>query len=370
LETAFILKKIISKYGNFSLKFNLNNYCKDFINIDFRKNYIFSINLKSLNIYKNIYLIGLNLRLENALLNVKLKFLVDNFKIKIFNFGSCFNNNYFMYNFKNDILTFLKIFEGKSFLNNFILQNNLNFFIFGENFLSLFKNNFLNLKFFKYLKSSFDFSFLQNNVTNILNYDLNLNFYVNNFNEKTYKICENYNYENEILYTINVDSFFLINENIYLNMLKIYQGHHNFKNITFFNLILPTLTYFEKNQLHFINFFGFIQKSKNVFNLKNKNIHSDFDILCNIFSFLFKSKLNFTNFLENFKYNFLSLSNFLFNFEYNFYLFLSNNIQFNNLNLTKNYNLTNVYRSNQILKSSLVILSAYKEFKKKYSNFA
>ena len=66
-------------------------------------------------IYKNIFLFGLNLRMENPLLNIKLKFFSDKNLIKIFSICSSFNNNYFMYNFSNNILELVKIFEGKIF---------------------------------------------------------------------------------------------------------------------------------------------------------------------------------------------------------------------------------------------------------------
>lgn len=364
LETAFILKKITNKYGNFSLKCDLNNFIINFFNIDFRKNYIFSANYKKLIIYKVFFLIGINLRLENALLNVKLKFIFDNFKVKIFTFGSCYNNNYFLYNFTNNIKNLLYIFEGKSLLNIFVTNNKFNIFIFGENFLNLFKNNFINLKFFYYLKDNFNYSFLNNNITNILNFDINLNFCINNFFDKTFKFF--LNFFEQIDYFINIDSFFINT----LSNFKIYQGHHNLNNLNFFDLILPSLTYFEKDKVHFVNFFGLIQKTRSIFFLKNTNIHSDFDILFNIFLFNFGFNFNLNNLFNDFKYYMLSLLHFYFIFFNNFILNESFISYFPNFILTKDFILTNIYKLNQIIKASLTILDAYWYLKTKYTNFA
>ena len=67
--------------------------------------------------------------MENPLLNIKLKFFSDKNLIKIFSICSSFNNNYFMYNFSNNILELVKIFEGKSFLNNIIFLSKKNLFL-------------------------------------------------------------------------------------------------------------------------------------------------------------------------------------------------------------------------------------------------
>jgi len=359
IETAVLLKKISNKLGSFSLKVNLNNN-NNFFNNDFRKNYIFSINLKNIEIYKNIFLFGLNLRMENPLLNIKLKFFSDKNLIKIFSICSSFNNNYFMYNFSNNILELIKIFEGKSFLNNIIFLSKTNLFLFGESFLNLFKNNFLFLNFFNYFKDKINYSFLNNNVSNILNYDLNLENSINNFFDKTYKFINFYN-NKEIIYALNIDSFFFnFNKNLN-NFLFIYQGHHNLKNkvINYFNILLPNVTFFERNN-SFINFFGLVQKTKFIL-FPNKNCRTDFKILYIIFKFLNNLNINF-EFLSN---NFLSLNYYNFNFlnkNYNFLKFIFNNLNINSF-------ITNIYKINQILFSSLILLNCHKEIKKKYTNF-
>ena len=356
LETIILLKKISNKLGSFSIKVNLNNN-NFFFNNDFRKNYIFNIKLNDLIKFKNFFLIGLNLRLENPLLNIRLKFICDKLNGKFFSIGSVFNNNYFIYNFSNNIFELVKIFEGKSYINNLLLNIKNNLFLFGENFSFFFKNDFLFLNFLNYFKSCFYYSFLNNNVLNILNNDINLEQNVNNFYDKTFRSLI---YDNEIVYALNIDSFFF-NEFNKNKIISIFQGHHSLKNdsVKNFNILLPTSTFFEKSN-NFLNFFGLVQKTKFIL-FPNKNSRTDFRILYVIFKFLKDINLDF-NILN---YNILSLNFF------NFSIFLKNynflKVKFNNLNIVSF--ITNIYKSNQILRSSIVLLTCNKELKKIYSNF-
>ena len=356
LETIILLKKITKKFGNYSIKTNLNSV-ENNLNIDFRKNFIFNVKLNDLIKFKNFFLIGLNLRLENPLLNVRLKFISNKKNVKVFSIGSTFNNNYFLYNFYNNIMELIKIFEGKSLLNNILAIMNQNFFLIGESFLNLFKNNFLFLNFFNYFKNNFYYSFLNNNVLNILNNDLNLEQSINNFSDKTYG---NLMYNDEIIYSINVDNFFL-NKNKKNKLFYIFQGHHLLKNtnINNFNILLPTATFFEKSN-NFLNFFGLIQKTKFIL-FPNKNSRTDFRILYIIFKFLKNLNIN----LNNLNYDFFSLNFFNFFIHCKNFSFLK--FKFNNLNI--NSFITNIYKSNQILRSSLILLMCNKEIKNKYSNF-
>jgi NADH dehydrogenase/NADH:ubiquinone oxidoreductase subunit G len=356
IETIILLKKISTKLGNFSIKVNLNNN-NIFLNNDFRRNYIFNFKLDDLVKFKNFFLVGVNLRLESPLLNIRLKFISDKINSKIFSIGSVFNNNYFMYNFSNNISELIKIFEGKSILNNIIATVKENLFLFGESFLNLFKNNFLFLNFFNYYRTNFHYSFLNNNVLNILSNDINLEYNVNNFSDKTYSLLR---YNDEIVYSLNIDSFFF-NKNKNNKLFYIFQGHHILKNNNMkkFDVLLPTTTFFEKSN-NFLNFFGLVQKSKFIL-FPNKNARTDFRILYIVFKFLKNININ----LNILNYNFLSLNFFnfiIFNKNYNFLKF-----SFNNLNI--NSFITNIYKFNQILRSSIILLSCNKELKKKYTNF-
>jgi hypothetical protein len=190
-----------------------------------------------------------------------------------------------------------------------------------------------------------------------MNNDINLEQNINNFNDKTYSSLK---YDNEIVYALNIDSFFF-NKKKKDKLFYIYQGHHILKNnnINIFDILLPTVTFFEKNN-NFLNFFGLIQKTKFIL-FPNKNSRTDFRILFIIFRFLKNIDVN----LSILNYNFLSLNFFNFSIFKKNFNFLK--LKFNNLNL--NSIITNIYKFNQILRSSLILLTCNKELKKKYSNF-
>ena len=357
-ETILLLKKISVKYGNYTFNCNINNNLNYFLNIDFRKNYIFNISINEIKKYKNIFLFGLNLRLENPILNIKFKFFVDNLYLNLFNMSTSFNINYFSYNFNNNIIDFLNILYGKSFLNNLIFSSKKNLFIFGENFLNVFKNNFVFSDFFYYLKDKVNFVFLNYNYLNIINNDINLEYTINNFMDNTFKFL---NYINQVIYSININSFFF---NFKQDNIYIYQGHHNIKNIKDFDILLPTLTYVEKKSNWYLNFFGLIQSVNSCLKNINKNIKTDYAIFYNLFINLLN--LNIDNYsIESSKYNFLSLNYIFYNIFYKTYNY--SKFSFNNIKL--NGYITNIYRLNQILRASLTLLTYYKNIKNKYTNF-
>ena len=96
LETQLHIKETALYYSSNSIeslneeKYNLN---QNLYNEDFDSNYIFKIS--NFNEYQNIFLVNLNLRVENAILNAKLrqKFLWDK-KVKIFVLGAKYNLTY------------------------------------------------------------------------------------------------------------------------------------------------------------------------------------------------------------------------------------------------------------------------------------
>merc|ERR1711862_595477 len=95
------------------------------INEDFDSNYIF--NLSDFNKVKNIFLINLNLRFENPILNAKIrkKFLWEN-DISIFYLGSNYNLTYKYVSLGITSKLFLKALEGRNSLLNFLKRKNNN----------------------------------------------------------------------------------------------------------------------------------------------------------------------------------------------------------------------------------------------------
>jgi NADH-quinone oxidoreductase chain G len=257
-ESIIILKKLSNNYGNYTINlFNNNNNLSDF-----RNNYIFNYkdfyNLKN---YKNILLIGLNLRIDNPILNYKLKYLSDKNITKIFNIGSNFNLNYFSYNYGNNLKEFYKFINGKSYLNNIFLKKNiLNLIIIGLNFINnckLLNFNFIYFKNYLLKYINLNISIIDNNSVNILSNEFNLTNNINNFNNFSYK---NKKESGEIIYILNSDNFNINYSNI--NNFLIYQGHNlnEYKFLNKFNVILPSVNFLEKNAFY-VNFFGLIQNT-------------------------------------------------------------------------------------------------------------
>merc|ERR1711959_411419 len=106
---------------NFSEKINYSP--SKLINEDFDSNYI----LSDFNKVKNIFLINLNLRFENPILNAKIrkKFLWEG-DISIFYLGSNYNLTYKYVSLGITSKLFLKALEGRNSLLNFLKRKNNN----------------------------------------------------------------------------------------------------------------------------------------------------------------------------------------------------------------------------------------------------
>lgn len=363
-ETTAIVKQVCNKHGNSSTLI-LNQRQK--LN-DFRLNYFFDRkifdNLKS---FDSIFLFNTNLRLENPLLNLRLKKLVDKNLIKVFSFGSSFGYNFFVYNQSNTIKNFLYFIEGKSLLNNFFMKSNKNLFVFNWSFFNNLKNNF-NFLFFKksnlsFLKDKISFTVLNNDSSSLVSYDFNSLNSINSFDDISYKDFSQNSLKKDILYLLNVENFnfFLKNLSFLDNKHVIFQNMYNatesLKNkIDFF---LPSTHFVEKNSTY-VNFFGLIQKVKFIL-FPFKNVRSDSKIIYILFKSLFDNTFNMQNFFN--KYNFLIFDLFYPSISVKNFNFFSFN---NTINTTF---LTNIYRSNAFLKRSQTLNNCYKEVKKIYGNF-
>merc|ERR1711959_138032 len=128
LNNNINLKTLISFTGsndlyNFSEKISYSP--SKLINEDFDSNYIF--NLSDFNKVKNIFLINLNLRFENPILNAKIrkKFLWED-DISIFYLGSNYNLTYKYVSLGITSKLFLKALEGRNSLLNFLKRKNNN----------------------------------------------------------------------------------------------------------------------------------------------------------------------------------------------------------------------------------------------------
>lgn len=369
-ETSLLVKYICNKSGNFSI---LNLSQKLIIN-DFRLNFFFDRKFfDELNTFNSIFLFNTNLRLENPLLNLRLKKLVDKNLIKVFSFGSSFGYNFLNYNNGSSIKHFLNFIEGKSILNALLIKFNKNLFIFNWNFFNKLKNNFdfllYKLKNLYFINDKLHYTVLTHDSTSLLVNDFNLCNSTNLFDDESFKCFDNSFLKDNLFFLLNADNFnfFYKNNDFLKNNNVIFQGMYNannrIKNVI--NFFLPSSHFVEKNATY-INFFGFIQKVKFIL-FPYKNVRSDFKILY----ILFKDLLGATSTLTKFnlqksfiKYNFLNFELFMPKFlSYNF----SNFFYFNN---TLNVNtITNFYKTNSILRRSQILNICYRDVKKVYSNF-
>jgi len=98
----------------------LSSFYENYLNYDLRSSYILD-NL-NFNNYNLLLLLNINLRLENPLINAKIRqeYLWNN--LLIYNFGSKYNLTYKYYQLSNNVTHFLKFIKGQHFLNNLFVN--------------------------------------------------------------------------------------------------------------------------------------------------------------------------------------------------------------------------------------------------------
>lgn len=122
------------------------------LNYDFRNNYI--LKKTNLNEYNLCLLLNLNLRIENPLLNAKIRqdYIWNN--LLIYSFGLKYDLTYKYYQISNNIKNFLKFIKGQTFLNNIILNSRYKpLILFSSNLLQRYDNIYYK-NFFNFLSSS------------------------------------------------------------------------------------------------------------------------------------------------------------------------------------------------------------------------
>ncbi len=84
LETLYLFKIFLNNLGFFSYK--INNYINK-INVNLRQNYLSTFNKFQINYLNNLFLVGVNLRVENPLINLYIREATIYNKLKVYNFG-------------------------------------------------------------------------------------------------------------------------------------------------------------------------------------------------------------------------------------------------------------------------------------------
>ncbi len=264
------LQHIVSLYDfskKINTKINLSINSNDFINADFQDYYLLNNNIFKESGQKVFILIGINIRLENPILNIKFRRLSNLNNILIGYIGSRYNNNINFIHLGNNISILNKIISGKHF-----------FCILASNFV---KVNLKNNKIKNIFKSKF--SVILGNENNQIKKSINIFEILNHLpkihNFFNFNVLHNYTgsinirelgFYNDIKVQPNSNKkniFYLLNTEILWGFTKgdfvIFQGHHNVRLRKKINVILPTTTWVEKSNLY-LNCLGIIQKTQNI----------------------------------------------------------------------------------------------------------
>lgn len=339
--TNLAIKHLSNNWGSsyHESKFENNKYN----NVDFRQYYITNWNKMDFENTEVFVFVGLNLRLEAPLLNIKLRKLIKKKKILIFSFMSNANLLYYVKHVSTNIKHFIKFLEGKHHLSNYLINNKSNtFFLLGSSILRR-KDASAFIYGLEYLKnnllSNCSFGVIQTNIGRISGAELGLvpgvTYYQNNKSLKKKNINTFFQEALKILFIFSGDDYKNLNLNI-LNSFNIFVGPQSEHLINDIEMILPSTTYLEKST-SYLNVEGAARFSEIVINLLN-NIQNDWRITFLLFLKLSKS-LNSLKYLNNTEFgnNFFFLNYFFFikknNWNKELKLFFFNNNIINSLKI-------------------------------------
>ena len=346
LESIFLLKKNLNKLGIINTHYeNFLNNKKIKINSDLTSNFLFNTTLKSIEDSDLCLIIGSDIRTEGSILNIHLINRLKKGNFKIAYIGKKINFTYPIQHLGLTFQTLINIFLGRHTFCKDFKKSKKPLIIVGQNILNQ-KNGF-------YLLSKLKkFSMFKNNI-NFFNYQTSfINFLEITF-PKTNISLKNSNIY--YLFNTNLQKKLKISKSNFV----IYQGHHFTKDAQNSNLILPGLTFLEKNGIY-LNLEGFIQKNEQILNLKTEQ-RKDSIIYRNIYKFLLqqnqKKSMDFFNIKDILPYllkkKIKIINNFYFNKQY-----LRININFLD-SLIKNKYYTNILEQ-----YSKILINSNKLFKK------
>jgi NADH-quinone oxidoreductase subunit G len=323
-------------------------------------------------------LFAINIKIESALLNVKLRLKSLNEEFSLYSFGLNYNLNYQFDIVNLHLNHILNLFEGKeTILSNILIKENNSLFIFGNSFYKRVFNQksiFRNIRKYFFDSIIFDVShFCNTQGLNLFNFNaitkqdvLDSDFVFCLDLDDTYRLRNILNFDEKnkitnpkIIWINSNGSFFALN----------------------FDYILPTATFFEFEDF-FLNFEQKTQKA-----LKINNYFKDVFDLPNVLIACFDSILKF-----RLKTNILNNNNLDNNYSNNIRFILNANkkekiLSKNNLHLNSyikqafvstktaiNYypvksNLKDFYRSNKFTKNSIIMSDCSKDKMSNFTNF-
>jgi NADH-quinone oxidoreductase chain G len=286
-ETLVILNDFFHNLGS-SYVFYQKTLTND---IDFRSSYLLNVSLELLEKADLFIFIGLNIRLELPLINLRIRksFLYANSLIISFGFLTSLTYQYFQQGYSiNAVLNFL---NGKTFVSKCLLDSKFPLILLGNNscknvdYNSFLKQFFILSKYSNLISSYgwFGLNIVESRISVIAAKDLGITYtsFQNSFDKKI----------PNFLYLCGVESSDLNFENSLFNF-KIFQGHSGDSTAFSSDIIFPGCTFVEKESLY-VTLEGRVQKTKFLLNPPSL-ARLDWKILVGFKLFLM-SKQKFTN---------------------------------------------------------------------------
>lgn len=370
LETTAALKIWSNNYNNVIINANINSSDKE----------TYFIDIKTINEIKEntVYIfVGLNLRYENPVMNIKMKKLSNQQHILVGYFGAKYNSNLEYYHLGLNFLGILNLIKGKhAFLKiiNKFLKNNKIRKCFNNRINLILGSEIINKVNFKELfvlleQHTNKYETFFYNINSLYQHSGKINIKELNLISDNSKLLNKY--EKNLYYLIGFEKIKRNNTDDFL----IYQGHQNDLNRTDFDVILPSYNWTEKSSLY-LNANRVVQKSNL---LINPPIQSRLDWkIIRMISILFDKDIQFNNIkeihqiLNKFSPNIMNSINkyqlsSLFNMKY--ILNKRNTLfSFKNLNPLKSLN-PNFYITNSVERSSKIMNQCFANLNNKSNNF-
>ena len=301
METSFIFKEFLER--TIDTKKYESRAVKNFINSEFRENYLFNSTINGIEESDLILLIGTNPRYEATMVNARIRKAYVNNNTKIISLNNVGDLTYDYECLDGKTQTIKDISENKNNISKLIIDSKKPMIIFGE--------SFFNTKSAKYLFDLFkDFLFKNNksnddwNPINILStdaatvgsFDLDI---IDTSNKLLDDLKEN---KFEIVYLLGQDNLDFKKKNEFV----IYQGSHGDKGAEIADIILPGAAFTEQSG-YYTNLEGKIQKAYKA-SYPPGNAKEDWQVINDLAEMMNNRKLfNDKDELESSMFNYLKL---------------------------------------------------------------
>jgi NADH-quinone oxidoreductase chain G len=355
-ESKFLLKNNLNQLGISNISYLYPNKKENFFNTDISSNFLFNKSLKSIENSDLCLILNSDIRKEGSILNIHLINRIKKGNFTIASIGPKYDYTYPIEHLGINLNNLLEIIKGKHIFCKKLKKAKNPIIIIGTN------NFYQFINFNSIIEKFKNLSFMSNLNFNILHTQSSYLNFLEIFNKK-------YNFNNKknnLYYLYNTDFQKNLKKNIFnKNNFIIYQGHHFTLDAQNSNLILPSLTFLEKEGIY-LNIEGKIQKNNNILK-KKTNQRLDIDIFKYLYLFIRKK-----NIIKIKKKEFLINLNNIFSYLNKKILIL--NIYFKNKKKIKyinNYNIFNlkkIYIEN-ILENHSKILNNSKNLLKIKKNF-